>query len=117
MSEINIDFTAEGASCHWLHDKRRVLTLSVKKLDTTFTQWEVKNITLRNGRLIQSIFNGQGQKGVDQSPGGGSVSFGDHPIAEQLLALNVETRSFRHEYIPVAEGTLGIAIELQSSGH
>lgn len=112
VCEIDINRTAGSAQCVWMHEHRKVLSISVKKVDTTFARWEVRNITLRNGRLIHSVFSAQGQKGVDQSPGGGSVSFGDHPIAEQLQALNIETTSFRHEYIPTAEGTLSIGLEM-----
>jgi hypothetical protein len=112
VCEIDINHSAGSAQCVLIHDHRNVLSISVKRVDTTFARWEVGNITLRNGRLFHSVFSAQGQKGVDQSPGGGSVSFGDHPIAEQLQALKIESTSFRHEYMPTAEGTLSIALKM-----
>jgi hypothetical protein len=109
VCQIDISHTAVSSQCVLMHEHRKVLSLSVKKVDTTYARWEVRNVTLRSGRVILSVFSAQGQKGVDQSPGGASLSFGDHPIAEQLGALRIESTSFRHECMPKAEGTLGIA--------
>ena len=83
-------------------------------METSFQEWAVTNVTIRDGKLIRSTFGISGQKGTDESPGGGSLKLGDHPIAEEMSQMQVELSSFRHEYCPRVEAILGPATELRT---
>jgi len=111
VAEIRIN--SDPPECRLTDKGREILTLKVKKLETSFQEWAVSNVTIRNGKLIRSTLEIAGQRGIDETAGGGLLSFGDHPIAEEMNQLQVERSSFRHEYCPKVEAILEPGKELR----
>jgi hypothetical protein len=104
VAEISIN--PDLPECRLTHNGREILTLKVRKVKTALQKWDISNITMRDGKLIRSTFSIRGQRGIDETPRGGSLSYGDHPIAQEMDQLQVEVSSFRHEYSPQVEATL-----------
>jgi hypothetical protein len=94
-----------------MHEGRKIMNLKVNAISTKFQEWEINNISIKNDHLIHSLFTVKGQRGIDETPGGGSITFGDHPIAKELQSLDMEVTSFRHVYIPKAEAILCVGSE------
>jgi len=55
--------------CHVILRRREIIKLEVKKVETKFEQWELRNFTVRNGELLTSLFQAQGQRGTSESSG------------------------------------------------
>jgi hypothetical protein len=106
---INSDFP----ECRLLHKGREILTLKVRRVETSLQEWDINNVTMKDGKLIRSTFSIRGQRGIDETAGGGSLTYGDHPIAAEMDQLQVELSSFRHEYCPKVEATLEPGRELR----
>jgi len=113
VAEIEFDYSSDTPLCNLMHKGNKILTIKVKALNTLFQEWESDNITMKDGRLIHSSFCVKGQRGIDETQGGASISFGDHPIAEELQSLLMEFTSFRHSYMPKVEAILSIGREIK----
>ncbi|MFO7671721.1 MAG: acetoacetate decarboxylase family protein [Bacteroidales bacterium] len=113
VAEIEFDLSSDYPQCTLRHNGNIIFTLKVKALPTLFKEWKYDNITMRDGRLLHSSLSVKGQRGMDEMPGGASISFGDHPIALELQSLKMESRSFRHEYMPEAEAILSVGREIK----
>lgn len=113
VAEIEFDFRSDTKQCTVTHKGSKILTIKAKATGTLFQEWKYDNITMKDGRLLHSSLSVKGQKGIDETPGGASVSFGDHPIAEELQSLKMEFTSFRHAYMPKIQAILSIAREIK----
>jgi hypothetical protein len=111
VAEIRIN--SDPPECRLTDEGHGILTLKVRKLEASFQEWAVSNVMMQGGKLIRSTLGIAGQRGMDETAGGGSLSFGDHPMAEKMNQLQVELSSFRHEYCPKVEATLGPGKELR----
>lgn len=112
VAEIKIDNNSNTAQCNLIHEGSKIITLKVKAANTQFQEWAVNNISPKDGHLIYSLFTVKGHRGIDETPGGGSITFGDHPIAKELQSLDMEVTSFRHIYVPKAEAVLSVGREI-----
>lgn len=113
VAEIVFDFNSDTPQCTVTHKGNKILTIKAKALGTQFQEWKYDNITMKDGRLLHSSLYVKGQKGIDETPGGASISFGEHPIATELQLLEMENTSFRHDYMPTIEAILSIAREIE----
>lgn len=113
VAGIEFIYSSDTSICNLMVKGNKILTLKVKALNTLFQEWKSDNITLKDGRMLHSTFSVKGQRGIDETPGGASISFGEHPIAEELQSLLMEFTSFRHSYMPKAEATLSVGREIK----
>ena len=113
VAEIEFDSNINTQQCTVTHNGGNILTIKAKTIDTQFQEWKYDNITMNDGRLLHSSLSVKGQKGIDETVGGAIISFGDHPIAEELQSLEMGFTSFRHAYMPKIQAILSIAHEIK----
>lgn len=104
VADITID--SDVPECRLTHRGHEILSLRVKKTRTQFEQWELNNVTKRNEEYIYSTFSVEGERGISETKGGGSLSLGNHEIGKELRDLQIDLSSFRHEYVPKADAVL-----------
>jgi len=97
--EITFEDAGEARSCRVRADGRDIVSLEVKKTDTKKTQLpDVYVHTVKNGQLLRTRTQWQTEGGIADVKGGASFTLGNHPVAEQLRALEMDKTSVRHVY-------------------
>jgi len=67
--------------------------------------------TVKNGELLRTLIQAQGQYGIARFKGGASCALGDHPIAEELRALGISETAVQRVYAPRVQSMLHSAGE------
>lgn len=103
-----ISFEDEGEMCRSQVrvGGKEIITLEVKKLNTEHQSRDEYVYSIRDDRLLRTLFQVQGQVGTTDIHGGASYNLGDHPIADGLRTLEMEQMSDGHEYAPQLQGVM-----------
>ena len=112
VSEIRFDGDGRTRVAKLHTEGREVLTLSARRLLANSAVWNQRNFSVREGRLIHSDFEATGPIGYSDVACGAILELGDHPLADELRAIGVESASRRHIYMPFGRAHLGIARDL-----
>ncbi len=89
VAEICFEDAGRMRRCRLRADGKDVVTLEVVKLPTRARSMDFYSYTIKDGRLLRTRIQTQGQFGVARFRGGASYTLGDHPIAEELRALGM----------------------------
>ncbi len=107
LADITFEDTGQARSCRVRADGRDIVSLEVKKTDTKKTQLpDGYAYTVKNGQLLRTRVQSQAQIGIADVKGGGSFILGDHRVAEQLRALEMNKTSVRHMYATQGQSML-----------
>lgn len=104
LAEIHFEDVGEECRCQVQEGGKNIITLEVKKLVTEPQSWEMYLYGVRDGQLLRTLVQIQGQKGTSDVRRGASYTLGDHPIAEELRSLEIDNVSISHEYAPQLQG-------------
>lgn len=111
LAEIQFEDRGEIHRCHVRAEGKDLITLGVKKLVPQSQTWVEYTFTVKEGQLMSTRITIQGQRGLTNARGGASYILGDHPIAEELRALEVGETSMGHEYDPKLQSVLPLPEE------
>lgn len=106
LAEIEFEETPSLRRCSLLADGKDILTLDVEKGPTTHTQDETPLYSLKNGWLLKTMTQWEGEYSIRQFQGGATLTLGDHPLAETLRHLQMGSKAVYRSYAPMAEGLL-----------
>jgi hypothetical protein len=92
LAEIAIERRAGHVTCELAHERRHVLTLSLREGGPLrLSDPNLPNYGIRHGRLVESAWNQYGT--VRSRPGGARLTLGPHPIADELRSLGLPRRA------------------------
>lgn len=95
VHEIEFEYTADRATCHWADGGRRVLSLTMPRGGAlTLPDTELVTYSMIDGALHRTRFV-SGARGLGVrlgARGGWRLELGDHPIADELRALGLPKR-------------------------
>lgn len=100
IAEIHLEDAGEVRRCHVQAEGKDIITLEVEKLVTEPQSWDWYLFGVRDGQLLRTLVQMQGQRGIADVRGGASYSLGDHPIAKELRSLEIDNMSIAREYVP-----------------
>ena len=106
MAEISFEDAGEVRRCRIRAEGKEIITLEVKKLVTGPQSSELYTYTVKEGQLLRTLVQQQGQVGTSDVSGGARYTLGDHPIADQLRALEMDETSVLHQYVPQMQSML-----------
>ena len=87
------------------------MALEVEKLATKARAMDYYSYTVKDGQLLRTLIQTQGQYGIARFRGGASYVLGDHPIAEELRALGMGETAVERLYAPQVQSMLHPASE------
>jgi hypothetical protein len=91
---------------------QEILTLQVSKGLVQEEEWGVENLTFLEGEPLWSGFHTYGSRHASDLPGGATVQFGEHPLAQELRSAQMELTSVSHFYCPSIQATLSPPVKL-----
>ncbi len=100
IADISFEETGEIKRCRVRARERDIITLEVRKSATEFQSYDTYAYTLKNDQLLRTLSQVQGQNSTNYIKGGASFTLGDHPVALQLEALEMDKISVKHRYAP-----------------
>jgi hypothetical protein len=98
IAGISFEDAGEMRRCRVRAEGKDIITLEVRKLVTEPQSSEFYTYTVKNGQLLRTLVQQQGQVSASDVGGGASFTLGDHPIAEELQALGMDKTSVLHQY-------------------
>ena len=106
LAEITFEDTDGARRCRLRADGQEVLTFQVAKRPTRPRPMDFYSYTVLDGQLLHTRIQTQGQYGTARFRGGASFTLGDHPIADELRALEVGDRAVEVYYSPKLQSLL-----------
>ena len=100
MAEIDWEYGKNSSSCAVWHDGKTVAKLTVNKLETKIVTQKSICYTCKDGSILKSLVETEGQVGVARDPAGAKIELGDHKIAEDLKQLGISHEAFEYQYVP-----------------
>ncbi len=111
VAEVSFEDIDQIRRCRLRAEGKDIVTLEVKKLATKARPMSLYSYTVKNGQLLKTLIQTQGQYGITKFPGGASYTLGDHPIAEELKALRMGKMAVGRFYAPQVQSMLHPASE------
>lgn len=96
VAEISFEDTAEIRRCQVKVGGKEIITLEIKKLPTEPKTWEEYTYSVKDNQLLRTRILTQGQSSTTKVNGGASYTLGNHPISEELGALEIGKTSIEH---------------------
>ena len=109
LAEISFEETEQVRRCFLHADGKDILTLEVEKLRTKKESLDYYSYTVKGGQLLRTHIEVQGEAGMVRLRGGATFALGDHPIADQLGALNIGEKAAECLYAPRVQSMLHAA--------
>jgi hypothetical protein len=100
VAEIGFEDGEQACHCRVSEGGQEIITLQVNKLPTAPQTSESYCYTLKDGQLVRTRVQSQGEAGASEVGGGAWFALGDHPVAEQIRALAIRETSVGHRYAP-----------------
>ena len=89
VAEISFEDVGQVRRCRLRAGGKDIVTLEVKKLATRTKSMNYYSYTVKDGQLLRTLIQTQGEYGIARFRGGASYTLGDHAIAEELRALGI----------------------------
>ena len=111
VAEIVFEDGNQVRHCRLRAEGINIVTLDVKKLSTRARPLSWHTYTVKDGQLLRTLVQTQGQYGISRSFGGASYILGSGPIADELAALGIGKMAVGHIYAPQIQSLLHPASE------
>jgi len=111
IAEISFEDVGEMRHCRLWAEKKNIVTLEIKKSATKPRSINFYTYTVKDGQILRTLVQTQGQYSITRFPGGASYTLGDHPIAEELRALGMGKTAVGRFYAPQVQSLLHTASE------
>ena len=109
VAEISFEETERVRRCRLRADGKQIATLEVVKSTTAGRTLDLFSYTVKDGQLLHTRIEAQGQMASARFRGGGACDLGDHPIAEELRAVGMRRTAVERLYAPHVQSLLHLA--------
>ena len=109
IAEIVFEDTSELRRCSLRADGKDILTLEVRKWPTRARSINYYTYTVKDGRILKTPVQTQGQYGIARFRGGASYTLGNHHISEELRSMGIGKRALECQYAPRLQSMLHAA--------
>ena len=106
LAEISFEETDRVRRCRLRADGKSIATLEVRKSATKAGAMDLFSYTVKDGQLLHTRIQAQGELSTARFRGGASCDLGDHPIAEELRALGMRRTAVERLYAPQIQSML-----------
>ncbi|MDH7475782.1 MAG: acetoacetate decarboxylase family protein [Anaerolineae bacterium] len=100
VAEIIFEDVGQVRRCRLRAEGKDIVTLEVGKLATRARPMNYYSYTVKDGQLLRTLIQTQGQFGIARFRGGASYTLGDHPIAEELRTLGMGKTAVERLWAP-----------------
>ena len=111
LAEIGFEETDRVRRCRLRADGETILTLEVAKSATRARPLDLYSYTVKDGQLLHTRVQAEGQVSVVRLRGGACCDLGEHPVAEELRALRMSRTAVERLYAPQVQSMLHAAAE------
>jgi hypothetical protein len=106
VAEITLEDLGDMHRCRLRAEGKDIVTLEVEKLATRDKPLDFYTYSVKDGQLLKTLVQAQGQIGIARNRGGASYILGDHPISEELRALGMGGTAVECQYAPQVQSLL-----------
>jgi hypothetical protein len=106
VAEISFEDTGRTRRCRLRAEGKDIAILEVAKSATRAKPMDLFSYTVKDGQLLRTRIQAEGQLSITRFRGGASCDLGDHPIAEELRALGMGRTAVERLYAPQVQSML-----------
>jgi len=106
VAEISFEETGRARRCRLSCDGKAIATLEVAKSATRARPMNLFSYTVKDGQLLRTRIQAEGQMSSARFRGGASCDLGDHPVAEELRDLGMRRTAVERLYAPQVQSML-----------
>ena len=106
VADIGFEETGEIRRCRLRAAGKDVVILEINKSAAKARSLNFFTYTVKNGQLLRTLVQTQGEYSIPRFPGGASCTLGDHPIAQGLKALGMGKTAVGRFYAPQLQSLL-----------
>lgn len=106
VAEIGFEETGRARRCRLSCDGKAIATLEVAKSATRARPMNLFSYTVKDGQLLRTRIQAEGQMSSARFRGGASCDLGDHPVAEELRDLGMRRTAVERLYAPQVQSML-----------
>lgn len=110
-SDIFFEDIGQKSRCRLVIEGKNIVTLEVKKITTNMQSIDLYSYTVKDGQLLRTRMQTQGQYGISKSFGGASYTLGNGPISNELRNLEMGKTAFGCFYATDLQNMLYAASE------
>jgi hypothetical protein len=103
VAQIDFETTDQIHRCRLQSEGKEIITLEVKKIPTRAKSIDYHCYTLKDGQLLKTLIQAQGEFGVTRRRGSAGFTLGDHPIADELRAAGMRDDAVESTYVLQAQ--------------
>ena len=111
VAEISFEDAVHVRRCRLRAEGKDIVTLEVERVATRERPLNYFSYTVKDGQLLKTLIQAQGQVGIARFSGGASYTLGDHSMAEELRALGMGRTAVERLYAPQVQSMLHAASE------
>jgi hypothetical protein len=111
IAEISFEDVGERRLCRLRAKGIDIVTLEIKKLAAKARSISFYTYTVKDGQILRTLVQTQGQYNITRLPGGASYTLSEHPIADELKALKMGKTAVGCVYAPQVQSLLHSASE------
>lgn len=106
VAQIDFDQVGSVRRCNARAAGQSIITLEVPQLDSVPQSWDLYFFTVKDSQLLRSRMQVQGPVGMSTLRGAARLALGDHPVAGEVRALDIDAISIGHQYAPQLQSIL-----------
>jgi Acetoacetate decarboxylase (ADC) len=106
LAEISFEETDRARRCRLSAEGKAIATLEVRKSTTKARPMDLFSYTVKDGLLLRTRIQAEGQLSTARLRGGACCDLGDHPIAEELRAVGMGRTAVERLYAPQVQSML-----------
>lgn len=106
VAEISFEDTGRTRRCRLRAAGKDIAVLEVAKTATRSRPLDLFSYTVKDGQLLHTRIQAEGQVNITRFREGASCDLGDHPIAEELRALGMRRTAVERLYAPQVQSML-----------
>lgn len=111
VAEISFEDRGATRRCRLRSKGKDIVVLDVGKMATKEQRIDFYTYSVKDGRLLRTPVQTQGEYGITRMPGGASYALGDHPLAQELRSLGMGKTAVGRIYAPQVQSMLNAASE------
>jgi hypothetical protein len=109
LADISFEETDRVRRCRLRADGKSIATLEVRKSATKARPMDLSSYTVKDGQLLRTRIQAEGELSTARLRGGACCDLGDHPIAEELRAVGMGRTAVERLYAPQVQSMLHAA--------
>jgi len=114
VAQIDYQEDGETTKCRVKAEGKDLVSLEVQSLSTSHQSLDFCTYSVKDGKLLKTLIQIEGQAGLATDSKGAKYFLGDHPVSSEIMNLKMSATPTHYQYAPRLQSILHRAREVLS---